>query len=429
MPGVTQPAPSYQPYRPLPPLMGVGAPPKPSRGGLTSMLAGILALVTAGLAVGGSFAPITSYRNTYEGSGDTTVTANDVGWWGLHDAGSSSPFETENLLFGLALVLVAVLLVLGAVFAFVASRTRVAGATTGGRSLITAGVGVLAGVMLLESLQVMENASNYNSRELEPGESLEFSVGLGFVLPLCAVALGVIAVVLAHVGQGQRAFRVEPNTPRMGFPAPYGYQGGVPVAGMAVAGAPVVGAPAGAPAVGAPAPVVSEQPTEVELGASDDESGETTQVVSNAEASGQGSVAAGLSGDAPAPVTPPAAPAIPAEQAAPVTPVPPANIAPVDAEPPATPEEPAPATPATPGTPATSGAPAAPSTPANVPPASSVPPAGSEPPANSESSATPEPSPAAPASEAPQPAATPLTDLPAAPPAPELSEEANKDGK
>jgi hypothetical protein len=402
MPGVTQPAPNYQPYRPLPPLMGVGAPPKPSRGGLTSILAGILALVTAGLAVGATFAPITSYRNTYEGSGDTTVTANNVGWWGLRDAGSSSPFESESLLFGLALVLVAVLLVLGAVFAFVAARTRAAGATTGGRSLITAGVGVLAGVMLLESLQVMENASNYNSRELEPGESLEFSVGLGFVLPLCALGLGVIAVVLAHVGQ--RAVRLEPNTPRMGFPAPYGYKPGAPMgtpaAGVVAAGTPVaVGAPA-APAPGA------ELPTEVELGSSGkaeetDESGETTQVLSGATARGQEGASTAVTPPSGAPQS------SGASETGDAATVAPADAAPVGAEP-------ASSAPAASGPPATSEA-----------PAGSDAPGASDAPTTSGATAAPE----APAAAPTGPGPAPLSDLPAAPPAPELSEEADKDGK
>jgi hypothetical protein len=388
MPGVTQPAPSYQQYRPLPPMMGVAAPPKQSSGGLTSMLAGILALVTAGLAVGGSFAPITTFRNTFEGGGDTTVTASDSGWWGFADAGSSSPFESRSLLFGLTLVLVAALLVLGAVFAFVASRTRTPGPTAGGRSLISAGVGVLAGVMLLESLQVLESASSYNDRDLEAGESLEFSPGLGLVLPLSALGLGVVAVVLAHVGQRQRQFRQEPNTPRMGFPAPYGYQQGVPGAPAAVGAQPPVAPPA-------------ERPTDVQVGSQaesgeiDESSEETTQVVSSATVSEQDT------GETPAAVTPPAPVAPPAGNPA----VPGAASAAAAAS--ASPAEglggPAPATPAAP---VSSEAPAAPAAPAPEAPA------------------------AQPATQdAPSADPTPLTDLPAAPPAPELSDEADKDKK
>jgi hypothetical protein len=389
MPGVTQPAPSYQQYRPLPPMMGVAAPPKQSSGGLTSMLAGILALVTAGLAVGGSFAPITTFRNTFEGGGDTTVTASDSGWWGFADAGSSSPFESRSLLFGLTLVLVAALLVLGAVFAFVASRTRTPGPTAGGRSLISAGVGVLAGVMLLESLQVLDSASSYNDRDLEAGESLEFSPGLGLVLPLSALGLGVIAVVLAHVGQRQRQFRQEPSTPRMGFPAPYGYQPGAPAA---VGAQPQVAPPA-------------ERPTDVQVGSQaesgeiDESSEETTQVVSSATVSEQDT------GETPAAVTPPAPVAPPAGN--PTVPGAASAAAAASAASPAEGlGEPAPATPAAP---VSSEAPAAPAAPAPEAPAAQ--PATQDVP------------------EAPSADPTPLTDLPAAPPAPELSDEADKDKK
>src|SRR6266498_2920687 len=253
MPRVTQPSPSYQPYQPLPPVMGIARPPKSSGGGLTSLLAGILAVVAAGLAFGGSFAAITTFRNTFEGGGETTVNANNVSWWSLTDAGSSSPFDKESLLTWLVLLLAAVVLLIGAAFACAASSTRSPGAVTGSRSLVTAGIGVLTGAMLLETLLVLRQASNYNSRELQAGESLDFSVGLGFVLPLCGLAVGLIAVVLAHVGQGGR--RTEPSTPRMGFPAPYGYppmQGGAPV-GAAPAGAPGGAAPAGVAAGAAPA--------------------------------------------------------------------------------------------------------------------------------------------------------------------------------
>ncbi|WP_133905828.1 hypothetical protein [Actinophytocola oryzae] len=311
---MTQPAPSYPRYQPLPPPMMRAAPPKAAGGGLTSMLAGILALVAAGLAFGGSFAPITTFRNTFEGGDQTTVTASKISWWSLTDDGSSTPFETENLLFWLVLLLVAALLVLGAVFAFVASSTRSPGPTTGSRSLITAGVGVLLGVLLLESLQVLRESSTYDNRPLESGESLDYLVGLGLVLPLCGLGVGLVAVVLAHVGQRQRAFREEPNTPKMGFPAPYGYR-------PAPAGAPGAQMPVGA----APAKDLSaERATDAEwadkAADEDDNSSDTTVVVSGATVAAQDSSASAEETQTPAqaaPVTPPAPPAPPASVEAP----------------------------------------------------------------------------------------------------------------
>jgi hypothetical protein len=262
--------------------MGAAPPPKRPGGGLTSMIAGILALVTAGLVVGGSFAPITSYRNALEIDGDSSVFSTDSGWWGMSDTGSTETVEAESSLIGLALVLVAALLVLGAVFALVASRTRTSAPTTGGRSLISAGTGVLLGALLMQGLLVVEQASTLNEQELQSGQSIEYSPGLGLILPLIALALGLIAVVLAHVGQKPQAARVEPNTPRMGFPAPFGYQQQAP----------------GTPPHAQAAPAES----------SDEDDAATTQRVSNATATGASAVSEPLSGEpsapTPAPVTP-----------------------------------------------------------------------------------------------------------------------------
>ena len=389
MPRVTQPAPSYQPYQPRPPMMGVAAPPKQSGGGLTSMLAAILAFVTAGLAIGGTFAPITTLRITNEGGGQTTVYGEHDGWWNFGDDGSTDPLLSESKLLGLVLVLSATLLVLGAVFALVASRSRTQGPTTGGRSLIAAGVGVLTGVTLAQALDVLRLADRYNSRELEAGEAIDFAPGLGLVLPLCAVGLGLVAVVLAHVGQRARGARQEPLTPKMGFPAPYGYQRqGAP-------GTPPAGSTPGTP-----------KPADT----SDDDS-ETTQVVSNATASGQdsatpsgqGAVAAALSGQTPPATAPPAL----------VTP--PAPVRPPDPASPAAPQGQAPAqqgqAPAAPTPPAGSGAPVTP------PQGGFSAPSGSpaQPPAGTPASAAPQ-APAAPA--APSTPAAPATPAPSAPPAP-----------
>lgn len=395
------------------------------------MLAGLLALVAAGLVVGGSFGAITEYRNSYRIDDDPSVYATSTTWWGFHDAGSSSPVEEESVLTGLTLVLAGALLVLGAVFAFVAARTRTSGPVSGSRSLISAGVGVIAGVTVLQLLAVLKQMDRYNEQELDAGESLEFTAGLGLWLPLGGLVLGVVAVVLAHVGQRSAAARVEPNTPRMGFPAPYGYR---------------------------PQPPVAERPTDVQI--SDEDAAADTQVVSAATASGADAPApaAPVTPSSPAPVVPPAAVVPPAPVAPPVTPattaVPEPSTSPASsAEAPATQEAESPAaappvTPATtsvpeqapaqPSTPATSSAeapaspatPAAPATPAESP---ATPPADAAPAAPAEPAAAPatEPRADAPTADKPAEAAkpTPLSDLPAAPPAPELSSPDDKSDK
>ncbi|MCA1655067.1 MAG: hypothetical protein LC635_01055, partial [Pseudonocardiaceae bacterium] len=213
---MTQPAPGYQPYQPPRPMQPLMTPPRPPRGGLTSLLAGALALVTAGLAVGGSFATVQTFRNEYTDGDGTEEFRSTATWWSYEDLdGSGSGF-----LAGLVPVLAAVLLVMGAMFAFVASRTRRPGSTAAGRALITAGVATLLGGTLMQLFNVLEQSEQYNEQDLTAGESLEFTSGLGLYLPLVAVLIGIVTVVLAHTGQ--REPRVEPNTPRMGFPAPYG---------------------------------------------------------------------------------------------------------------------------------------------------------------------------------------------------------------
>jgi len=311
------------------PMMGVAAPPKPPRGGLTSLLAGILSLVVAGLLVGGSFGTISTFRQLVPLGGpdaEKAVFAGERTWWSFSDAGSTNPNTESTFLGGLVLVLAAALLLLGAVYAFVASRTCTPGAVAASRSLIVAGAAVLIGGVLIVLFDVLDAMDNFNRRELAEGESVDFHAEIGLYLPLGAILLGIVAVVLAHVGQRPHAVRVEPNTPRMGFPAPYGQR------------------PYGQPG---PAPVApSERPTEVELpqpatspsadsSVDDPDGAEETQVVSNAtvtQTDTPPSVAAALSGEPsaapPAPVSPPA-PVAPADpEPTPLTDLPAAPPAP-----------------------------------------------------------------------------------------------------
>ncbi len=278
------------------PMMGVAAPPKPPRGGTTSLIAGILSLVVAGLAIGGSFGPITKNRSEFAFDGpdsEPTVYAGTRTWWEYNDAGSTDPSESASYLAGLALVFAAALLVLGAGYAFAASRSRTSGLITASRSLIVAGASVTAGAVLLVLFDVLDQMSSYNDRELSEGESIEFTAGLGLYLPLGGVVVGIVAVVLAHVGQRPRVARVEPNTPRMGFAQPYGgMPPGYPQPGQAPAATPHAAA-AATPVTGTAVPV-SERQTEAELpqppatpaesNPDDPDGSADTQVVSNATA-------------------------------------------------------------------------------------------------------------------------------------------------
>src|ERR1044072_8765050 len=113
----------------------------------------------------------------------------------------------------------ALLLGVGAVVAF----TR---ATTAARLFLALGVGSLAGTVLLQLSYTLDDMSVWNDVPLEAGESVRFTTGWGLWLPIAALVFGVVAVVLADRGgpSGGPALpaRVEPSTPRMGFPMPSG---------------------------------------------------------------------------------------------------------------------------------------------------------------------------------------------------------------
>ncbi|MFI7680666.1 hypothetical protein [Actinophytocola sp. NPDC049390] len=482
------------------PMMGAPAQPKAPRGGVTTMVAGLLALVVAGLAVGGSFGDVSTYRHSFEIDGDVSTSGHSRTWWsfGLQTSDSNTR-DPESILTGLTLVLAATLLVVGAVFAFAAARSRASGAVAGARSLITAGVGVLAGATLMHLIAVLDQMSTYNEKELEAGESLEFSAGLGLWLPLGGLVLGLVAIVLAHVGQRAGAVRVEPNTPRMGFPAPYGYRpqqmpvterptdvqpaGDDATTTQRVSGATASGtfAPVTPPApVAPPAPITpattsvpdtqttapaskpvlqpdAEKPTIAEPPAAPPATPVTekpTDVEPPLASAGQAAPAAPVATTEPAPAAEPAAtsPAAPASE-----PVPPSTPSPQTPTPPATSTEPAAATQPPHSAPVATTEPTPPVEPTTPPagPASTPSPQTPTPPATS---TEPEPaaptSPGGPAGEtappstphpqtAPPPAepvSTPavpgvpgersaLSDFPAAPPAPELSPEDDKNGK
>lgn len=413
---VTQPGPAYQPYqqpRPMTPMGMPTAPPRPRRGGLARTLAGITALLAAVLAIVGSFGTITSYRTE---RGADNVYGYHVGWWSFTDNGSTSTVEDQGQTTGIVLVLAATALVLAAVFAFLAARNR--RAETAARSLAAAGAGVLLGAVLVHVFDTIDQMSVYNDQVLRAGESIEFRAGIGLYLPLAAAVVGIVGAVLAHLGRSEGA-RVEPNTPRMGFPQPYGalpmgqvgyQQPGPSSVAPSVPAAPVI--PAGP---SGPVPM-TERPTEV---AGPDDASDT-QVVSEATANpapAAGSDEVWVEGTAtgPQPAAGGGTPAPSAQEIASAL-----GGSPVGEErnpfaPPATPHSPeepaAPAAPAMPAPPAPPAPPAAPTAPQSQ--------------SQSQSQDTPPAEPGAPGKpEAPAGPTTPrgsVTDLPAAPPPPDLT--------
>lgn len=456
-------------------------PPKRRRagGGVSPLLGSIAAVLAAGLAVAGLFFPIHRLSNTI-GDGDQDF-AYDLTWWGLNaNEDSLAGLVANSTLAGLTLVAAAVLLVLGAVFVFLSGKSVRPGVRTAGRSLVSAGAAMLAGIAALQLIYSLGDMASWNEDTLEPGETITFQVDLGLYLPFGGVLLAIVATVLAH--RGLRAARREPATPPMGIRMPRQYGGPGPMTGQqpALPGpgqssgrfAPVPrpgldpGAGQGsgqfAPVPGPQAPVsqpqaqspVSQAPAEASLASRLDGSDEESTSDSGTDSeqdpditqrtkvhTGPPETRAEPSGDPASSTVPPSASAQQGgPSAAPRSPEPAASMwAPGPSEhttstPEASAPEPAAPQPPTP-------APSAPEAPASASPAEA--PSAPEPPAAPASPSTepaqpsrPTPEPPAPSTQGdPTPPSTPEAkpaepgplNLPPAPPAPELADEKNNE--
>lgn len=322
MRAVTQP-PSRPPFPPPHPRV-LPRYVHPPRRPVTPLVAGLTGLVAAGLALAGVFADVHEIETARGGY--------SVTWWGL-DRGEGAPDVTS--LGGLALVLTALLLAVGAVLAL----SRLA---TAARLFLALGVGSLTGTVLLQAMLTLQNLAAWNEAPLSAGESMRFTTSWGLWLPIGGVAFAVAALVLAYRGEPAR---VEPNTPRMGFPMPYGpgpVTGTQPAmamvppmrpVGVATTGvgaippvapvpAPAVGAAAAAAAVAATPPPPSTSDTELAADVTQPRTvrpaaespaaaGSITNALTPDPAASTDSSAAGSPGEPEAPEDLPAAPAAP----------------------------------------------------------------------------------------------------------------------
>ncbi|MGH3879627.1 MAG: hypothetical protein ACRDSK_21585 [Actinophytocola sp.] len=384
---MTQPS-MRPPYPPPHPQVLPRYVPPPRRP-IAGIVAGLCGLVAAGLALGGSFAPI--YEVDRE-VGDLVIE-----WWGTG--------PSADTVAGLALVLAALLLASGAALAF-------ARVVTGARLLLALGLGSLTGTVLLALLNTLEALERWNGEFLGPGESLTFTTSTGLWLPLAGVVVGVVAVVFAHRPQ----VRVEPMTPRIGFPMPY-------TRGVAVGQLRPPGPPPVIPAPGAPAPSTSDEEGEITLRTKVTESAaeepasepvsEAPTEVSDPEAPTEAPVTMPVAHDAPTEIPPSAeqAPTIDEPETVADSPAPEdwttrLEEQPAEPEQPPAPEQAAAEAPAEPE----------PTQPEQAP--------ASEQPPTPEQATTEQPEPAQPEEPpAPEPGKSSLGDLPAAPPAPELADD------
>jgi len=178
-------------------------------------------LIAAGATFWGSFGKIQSYKRVFpatsSGNGEYRY---EMTWWHIDEQGASAALPRSWFPpYGVLLAAAGGLLIVVAVLAVTAAAGRRPGLVTGIRVGASVAVGVLAGAAALRLLDALGTLDQVNGEKLDPGESVDFNIGLGLYLPGGAALLGAAALLLT-LNRG-RAGRVEPDTPRMGFPMPY----------------------------------------------------------------------------------------------------------------------------------------------------------------------------------------------------------------
>lgn len=204
---------------PAPPPQPGSLPPRWTAG----LLIAFAFLIAAGATVWGTFGKIQSYRHTYPPGTTDREYRFELTWWNLEQSGTSTALpQTWFPPYGVLPAIAGGLLVIAAVLALVAFGGRRPALVTAIRVGAATGVGMLAGVVALRLLDALQTLDQVNSETLQEGESTDFSIGLGIYLPGGAAVLGIIA--LGGTLIRGRADRVEPDTPPMGVPMPYGPQ-------------------------------------------------------------------------------------------------------------------------------------------------------------------------------------------------------------
>jgi hypothetical protein len=201
-------------------------PARPPARWTAGLLAALTFLIAAGATIWGSFEKIQTYRDEFPNpSGGNSVIGYTLYWWKLDEVDPRPLRSTPSFPpYGLLLAVSAGLLVLGAVLAFAAFANRRPGLVTATRVGSALGVGLLAGAVSVRLMDGLQALSEANAREPEAGETITFRIGLGIWLPGGAAALGLIGLILILTRARTAGARVEPDTPRLGIPMPYGGQ-------------------------------------------------------------------------------------------------------------------------------------------------------------------------------------------------------------
>ena len=177
-------------------------------------------LVAAGATFWGSFLTIETNKRVFS---DNLSFQYELTWWELRNQGTGArSSDTWFPPYGVIPAVAGGLLVFAAVLALTAFIGRRPGLVTAIRVTAAVGFGLLVGAIMIRLLDGLAAIDAIGKENLEPGQSVEFRFGLGLYVPAAAAVVGVIALLLT-LNRG-RAARVEPDTPRIGFPMPYPVQ-------------------------------------------------------------------------------------------------------------------------------------------------------------------------------------------------------------
>ena len=176
-------------------------------------------LVAAGATFWGSFLNIQSYKRVF--SSNITIQY-DSTWWEVRDRGpgAAAP-DSWYPPYGAIPAVAGGLLVFSALLALTAFIGRRPGLVTAIRVAAAVAAGLIAGAATIRLLDGLAVLDGINQENLEPGQSVEFRFGLGLYVPSAAAVVAIVGLLLT-LNRG-RAARIEPETPRIGFPMPYGY--------------------------------------------------------------------------------------------------------------------------------------------------------------------------------------------------------------
>ncbi|MFG1641481.1 hypothetical protein ACGFMK_14440 [Amycolatopsis sp. NPDC049252] len=186
-----------QPYSYGPPPMPRPQPPA-DPGGLFRLLAGIFGALAAVLVVVGSFLPQTTFEQIVSGKTESSQTIS--AWsrsFGVEPGADAQKFyeNTHVAHYGIPLSVAAVILLAGAVLAFVGARRSASpGLRSGARTaLLVGGAGVAAAVWMLG----MDVSATLSYESDDDSIKSHYSTGTGFWMLLGAGVLAVAALAFA----------------------------------------------------------------------------------------------------------------------------------------------------------------------------------------------------------------------------------------